>query len=158
MSTTPVYIALGANLGDRRGNLVDAISQLRRKMTIEQVSSVYETEPAYVADQPPFLNMVLRARVEPEALPPRELLRFLQSIERRMGRDREHAVRFGPRPIDLDILAYGDRQIDEPDAPLCWCPWPRSRLTWCCRAWMQPPPTWPSAWTATARSSAWSAA
>jgi GTP cyclohydrolase-4 len=114
MNDTTVYIALGANLGDRRGNLIDAISQLRRKMKIEQISSVYETEPAYVADQPPYLNMVLRARVDSELLPPAELLRFLQHIERRLGREREGAVRFGPRPIDLDILLYGERQIDEP--------------------------------------------
>jgi GTP cyclohydrolase-4 len=115
MPETTVYIALGANLGDRRGNLIDAISQLRRKMRIEAVSSVYETEPAYVADQPLYLNMVLRARVDSQQLPPGELLRFLQSIERRLGRVREGAVRFGPRPIDLDILLYGDKRVDQPD-------------------------------------------
>jgi GTP cyclohydrolase IV len=124
MSEIPVYIALGANLGDRRGNLMDAISQLRRKLAVKKVSSVYETEPAYVTDQPQFLNMVLCASVDPAVLPPRELLRFLQNIERRMGRDREHTVRFGPRPIDLDILLYGDLQIDEHDLII-----PHPRLT-----------------------------
>lgn len=105
-----VYIALGSNLGDRRANLIDAISQLRQKVTVEQSSSVYETEPAYVTDQPRFYNMVLRGRTQ---LAPEELLRFLKSIERRMGRQR--LKRYGPRPIDLDILTYGSLQFDTPD-------------------------------------------
>ena len=107
MKATTVYIALGSNLGDRRANLIDAISQLRQKVLIEQVSSVYETEPAYVTDQPRFYNMVLRGSTP---LAPEELLRFLQSVERRMGRER--ILRYGPRPIDLDILVYGDLQLE----------------------------------------------
>ncbi len=110
MNGESVYIALGSNLGDRRANLIDAISQLRQQVAVEQVSSVYETEPAYVTDQPRFYNMVLRGRTQ---LLPDELLRFLKSIERRMGRQR--LVRYGPRPIDLDILTYGDRQMETPD-------------------------------------------
>lgn len=110
MNGENVYIALGSNLGDRRANLIDAISQLRQKMSVEQISSVYETEPAYVTDQPRFYNMVLRGR---SGLPPEELLRFLKSIERRMGRQR--TLRYGPRPIDLDILVYGSLQLQTPD-------------------------------------------
>lgn len=105
-----VFIALGSNLGDRRANLIDAISQLRHKVAIEMLSSVYETEPAYVTDQPRFLNMALRGST---ALAPGELLRFLKGIERRMGR--EQTQRFGPRPIDLDILLYGNLLVDEPE-------------------------------------------
>jgi GTP cyclohydrolase-4 len=110
MTGTTVYIALGSNLGDRRDNLIDAISQLRQNVLVEQISAVYETEPAYVTDQPPFYNMVLQGQTD---LPPADLLRFLKSIERRMGRER--TVRYGPRPIDLDILAYGDLQLDTPE-------------------------------------------
>ena len=110
MEMKPVYIALGTNLGDRRANLIDAISQLRQKVTVEQISSVYETEPAYVTDQPRFYNMVARVRTQ---LAPAELLRFIKSIERRMGRVR--TIRYGPRPIDLDILVYDDLHIDTPD-------------------------------------------
>ncbi|HXV43176.1 MAG TPA: 2-amino-4-hydroxy-6-hydroxymethyldihydropteridine diphosphokinase, partial [Anaerolineae bacterium] len=110
MTAKTVYIALGTNLGDRRANLLDAISQLRQKVVVEQVSSVYETEPAYVTDQPRFYNMVLRGRT---LLEPDELLRLLKSIERRMGRERK--LRYGPRPIDLDILAYADLQLETPD-------------------------------------------
>jgi len=60
MEPVPVYLALGSNLGDRRANLIDAISQLRHKVAVEQLSSIYETEPAYVTEQPRFLNMALR--------------------------------------------------------------------------------------------------
>ncbi len=117
MDEITVYLALGSNLGDRRNNLIDAINQLRQKVRIDRLSSVYETEPAYVTDQPPFLNMVVRGTT---TLSPQELLQFLKSIERRMGRFSD--VRYGPRPIDIDILLYGDVQIREPD--LC-IPHPR---------------------------------
>jgi 2-amino-4-hydroxy-6-hydroxymethyldihydropteridine diphosphokinase len=110
MGNTTVYIALGSNLGDRRANLVEAISRLQTHVAVEKVSSVYETEPAYVADQPRFLNMVLQGST---ALSPRELLSFLKKIEQHMGRT--PAVRYGPRLIDLDILAYGDLQLEELD-------------------------------------------
>ncbi len=110
MQSKTVYIALGSNLGDRRTNLIDAISQLRQKVSVKQISSVYETEPAYVTDQPRFYNMVLRGMTD---LIPAELLRFLKNIERRMGRER--TLRYGPRPIDLDILVYGDLQLETPE-------------------------------------------
>ena len=110
MKAKTVYIALGSNLGDRRANLIDAISQLRQKVQVEQISAVYETEPAYVLDQPRFYNMVLQGQSD---LAPEELLRFLKSIERRMGRMR--TIRYGPRPIDLDILVYGDIHMETPD-------------------------------------------
>jgi GTP cyclohydrolase-4 len=119
MPETTVYIAVGSNLGDRRSNLLEAIRQLRQKVSVERLSSVYETEPAYVTDQPRFLNMVLQGRTD---LSPRELLEFLKGIERRMGRI--GGERYGPRPIDLDILLYGDLRVDEPDLTI-----PHPRLT-----------------------------
>ena len=109
MKTQTVFIALGGNLGDRRANLIDAISQLRQKVQVQQVSAVYETEPAYVTDQPRFFNMVLQGST---TLGQEELLRFLQTVERRMGRER--TLRYGPRPIDLDILVYGDIRYESP--------------------------------------------
>lgn len=116
---TTIYLALGSNLGDRRANLVDALSQLRQKVDIEELSSVYETSPAYVSDQPYFYNAALKGSTQ---LPPHDLLRFLKSIERRMGRVK--GIRFGPRPIDLDILMYGDLVLDDPDLTI-----PHPRLT-----------------------------
>lgn len=119
MTEITVYLSLGSNLGDRRANLIDAISQLRQKVIIEQLSSIYETEAAYVTDQPHFYNMVLCGRTQ---LAPAELLRFLKVIERRMGRER--TIRYGPRPIDLDILIYDSLQLDMPDLTI-----PHPRLT-----------------------------
>ncbi len=107
MNGSTVYLALGSNLGDRRANLIDALNQLRHQVRIEQVSSIYETEPAYVTDQPRFFNMVLRGRTR---LAPADLLHFAKSIERRMGRT--HGQRYGPRPIDIDILTYDDLQLE----------------------------------------------
>jgi 2-amino-4-hydroxy-6-hydroxymethyldihydropteridine diphosphokinase len=98
-----VYLALGTNLGDRRENLSAAVRRLGAAVTVERMSSVYETEPAYVLDQPRFLNMALRGRT---ALAPTELLAFLKRVEHELGR--AAGPRFGPRLIDLDILLYDD--------------------------------------------------
>ena len=111
--STQIFIALGTNLGDRRANLLRAIALLREKIRITRLSSLYETEAAYVTDQPEFMNMALAADVDETALAPRELLRFVNEIERRMGRER--LVRYGPRVIDVDILSYGDRLVLEED-------------------------------------------
>ena len=103
-SSTPphiVYLALGANLGDRSASLRTAVERLRDAVAVERLSSVYETEPAYLLDQPHFLNMALRGRT---TLDPHALLAFLKRIERDMGR--AAGPRYGPRTIDLDILLY----------------------------------------------------
>ena len=109
---TRAYVGLGANLGDRAAMLRAALEQLAAEPGLEvvAVSPVRETEPVGYHDQPRFLNAA--AAVETE-LPPRELLDRLLGIERRLGRTRE-GPRFGPRTIDLDLLLYGDEQIDEP--------------------------------------------
>ena len=98
-----VYLALGSNLGERAANLRAAVARLSDQVVVERVSSLYETEPAYVLDQPRFLNAALRGRT---ALAPLELLALLKRIERELGR--VGGVRFGPRAIDLDILVYDD--------------------------------------------------
>ena len=114
-----VWLGLGANQGDRAANLREAVRRLGECVTVERLSSLYETEPAYVADQPRFLNMVLRGTT---SYSPRDLLRCLKTIEREMGR--VAGLRYGPRPIDIDILLYGDELIDEPDLQV---PHPRLR-------------------------------
>ena len=101
-----VYLALGANLGDRRANLAAAVEQLRPQVAVEAVSALYETEPAYVLDQPRYLNAALRGRT---SLAPRELLAALKQIERTLGRT--GGQRFGPRVLDLDILLYDNLVI-----------------------------------------------
>ena len=101
-----VYFGLGSNVGDRRANLIEAIRSLRGQVRIERLSSVYETEPAYVTGQPRYLNMAARGST---SQPPQELLAFLKRIEQRLGRRR--AAHYGPTPIDIDILFYGDQVI-----------------------------------------------
>jgi len=108
-----VFIALGSNLGDRAGNLARARSALAAEVTIRAQSSVRETRPQYVTDQPPFLNMVLRGTTD---LAPGALLDFLKKIERNLGR--KPTRRFGPRMIDLDILYYEDKIVNEADLVL----------------------------------------
>ncbi|KAE8657401.1 Folate synthesis bifunctional protein [Hibiscus syriacus] len=102
-----VVIALGSNVGDRLDNFNQAL-QLMRKSGIDIIryGCLYETAPAYVTDQPRFLNSAVRAVTK---LGPHELLGILKTIERNMGRT--GGIRYGPRPIDLDILFYGKYRI-----------------------------------------------
>jgi 2-amino-4-hydroxy-6-hydroxymethyldihydropteridine diphosphokinase len=109
MSELPaVYLGLGSNLGDRQRNLAVALERLGPLVRVEAVSSLYETEPVGPQDQPPFLNAVCRAVT---GLPPKGLLRHLDEVEREIGRRR--GERWGPRPIDIDLLLYGDLVLDE---------------------------------------------
>ncbi len=105
-----VYLALGANLSDRGASLRNAVERLRNAVAVERASSVYETEPAYLLDQPRFLNMALCGQT---ALDPQSLLVFLKRIERDMGR--AVGPRYGPRAIDLDILVYGSLTLTTAD-------------------------------------------
>lgn len=97
------FLALGSNLGNRLANIEIAIDKLEPQVHLTDVSSVYETEPWGVLDQPRYLNCVVSSRT---VLQPLELLSKLKSIENEMGR--QPAVRYGSRVIDLDILLYDD--------------------------------------------------
>src|SRR5579872_3463520 len=110
VATHTIYLALGSNLGDRRGNLAAAMQRLREIMQIVTVSSVYDTEPVGYTEQPRFLNMVLRGQT---TLPPQELLRAVKQIEKALGR--QATFRNGPRPIDIDIIFYDDLHIEQDD-------------------------------------------
>lgn len=109
---TRVYVALGANLGPREVTIQRAVTLLGEEPGIEllEQSSLRETEPIGVVDQPMFLNGVVSIET---SLSPRALLDALLRIERELGRTRE-GERWGPRTIDLDLLLYGDETIDEP--------------------------------------------
>ena len=104
-----IVVGLGANLGDAAANLRSAIARLRDVIDVRAVSSLYRTEPVGLRDQPFFLNAVLtgRTRLEPD-----ELIQRFGAIETEMGRVR--AVPMGPRTLDLDLLLYDERVIDEP--------------------------------------------
>jgi 2-amino-4-hydroxy-6-hydroxymethyldihydropteridine diphosphokinase len=107
------YIGLGGNLGDRRSYLERALDLLARDpdVRIAAVSSFHDTEPVGYVEQPRFLNGVAALETE---LGPRELLERMLAVERALGRERT-GPRYGPRTIDLDLLVYGDVEIDEPD-------------------------------------------
>ena len=108
--TQTIYLSLGSNLGDRVGNLRAALTALEGVAEIEKVSSLYETEPVGVVDQPAFLNLAVRGSTQ---LSPGELLEALKRIERDVGR--VPSFRWGPRVVDVDILMYGDLVVDSPD-------------------------------------------
>jgi len=108
---TTVYLSLGSNVGEREANLRAAIAALPPAgIRVQQVSSVYETEPVDYLDQPWFLNAVLEADTQ---FPAAELLGVLRGIELQMGSKKAFAK--GPRLIDLDILLYGNATIDTPE-------------------------------------------
>jgi len=103
------YIGIGSNLGDREFNCKQAIGLLRQKgITVSKESSLYETKPWGVTDQPLFLNMAIEIETD---LKPFELLRTLKDIENEMGR--EETFLWGPRIIDLDILLYDNYIVNE---------------------------------------------
>jgi len=106
-----VYLSLGSNVGDRENNLREALERLEaERIHVLRRSSLYQTEPQNLRDQPWFLNAVVEAETE---LFPRQLLGCTQNIEREMGRRR--GTPKGPRNIDIDILFYGRAVIDTLD-------------------------------------------
>jgi 2-amino-4-hydroxy-6-hydroxymethyldihydropteridine diphosphokinase len=116
------YVGLGANLGSRRETLEEALRLLEdiEGVAVVARSTLRETDPMGVVDQPRFLNGAVALDTE---LAPEELLEALLAIERRLGRIR-HGTRWGPRTIDLDLLLYGDQVVDEPGLDV---PHPRLR-------------------------------
>ncbi|CAK9326784.1 unnamed protein product [Citrullus colocynthis] len=102
-----VVIALGSNVGDRVQNFNEALRLMKKAgIHITRHACLYETAPAYVTDQPQFLNSAVRAVTK---LGPHELLSAVKNIEKQLGRTT--GIRYGPRPIDLDILLYGRYKI-----------------------------------------------
>lgn len=110
---TTAYVGVGANLGDREGTIRAALAALdaRPDVAVVAVSTLRETDPVGYLDQPRFLNGAAALETE---LGPRELLDALLEVERELGRVRGDGPRYGPRPIDLDLLLHGDLVLDEP--------------------------------------------
>lgn len=106
-----IFLSLGSNIGDREKNLRAAIAALAEaNVRVTRVSSLYETEPVDLREQPWFMNCVVQGEAEVPAL---DLLRTLRAIETRMGSRK--LVAKGPRLIDIDILLYSDETIDAPE-------------------------------------------
>ena len=106
------YVGVGANLGDRRQTIERALELLggRDGVEVVAVSTLRETDPVGVTDQPQFLNGAVAVETDVE---PRKQLDVLLGVERELGRTRD-GPRFGPRTIDLDLLVFGDRLVTEP--------------------------------------------
>jgi len=100
------YLGLGSNLEKREDNLRQALELLSAKVSVEEVSSVYETEPVGYKEQPLFLNLACRIATN---LPPDELFVFAKDVETRMGR--VSSFPNAPRIMDIDILFYEDRIV-----------------------------------------------
>jgi 2-amino-4-hydroxy-6-hydroxymethyldihydropteridine diphosphokinase len=113
MPAKTAYLSLGSNLGERQVNLENALGLLESAgIHIVQRSSIYETEPQDVTRQPWFLNIVVKIETRHFPL---QLLSTVLRIEQEMGRKRgANTIRRGPRPIDIDILLYGNAVIDTP--------------------------------------------
>jgi len=108
------YLSLGSNLGDRRWNLSEAIRRLAcQELIVRRVSSVYETEPQDLADQPWFLNLVVEIDTTLDA---HRLLEHIQAVEAALGRRR--LTEKGPRTLDIDILLYGEAVFQLPGLTL----------------------------------------
>jgi 2-amino-4-hydroxy-6-hydroxymethyldihydropteridine diphosphokinase len=106
-----VFLGLGANIGDRRRALDAALQALAGdgRVRVTRRSSLYETAPVGMVDQPWFLNVVVEIATP---LSPEALLDLAQQVERDLGRTRE--IRWGPRTVDIDILLFGDRVMATP--------------------------------------------
>ena len=105
-----VFLGLGSNLGDRQKNLQNALENLRKlpKTKLLKTSDFYDTEPAGYREQNRFLNSVVQIDTK---LTPQQLLKKTQAIEKKLGR--KPTFKYGPRIIDIDILAYGNKIIDQ---------------------------------------------
>lgn len=115
---TRAVLSLGANLGDRLATMQAAVDALAARVGVVAVSPVYETEPVGGVAQPEFLNAVVLVDTD---LPPRDLLTLALEVEHAAGRVR--GERWGPRTLDVDLVAYGEVTSDDPAVTL---PHPRA--------------------------------
>ena len=113
-------MAFGSNLGDREEFIRKALGALGRQIQHINLSSLYETAPLYVIDQPPYLNGVLLGRTN---LGPLRLVQFLKTIEAEVGR--RPTVVNGPREIDLDLIFFGSVSLASNGTPAVLVPHPR---------------------------------
>ncbi len=118
---TRVYLGIGSNRDDRKKYLDSAVSALAERLSDIAVSPYFISEPMYYTDQDRFMNCVVTGLT---GLDPRELLKYVNEIEARFGRNRPSEIRNGPRTIDIDILLYGERLIAEKDLVI-----PHPRMT-----------------------------
>ena len=107
-----VYLGLGSNIGDREKYLLDALELLKsnKNIIIKKVSSLYETPPYGYLEQADFFNLVVLIETN---MKPYEMLEYIHIVEHML--DRERKIHWGPRTIDIDILLFGNRNINNDD-------------------------------------------
>lgn len=127
-------LSLGSNIGDREDHLQAALDALPAHGVMPaKISRVYETDPVGGPDQGPFLNAVAIVHTQAE---PRDVLAACQAVEAQ--RDRRRDVRWGPRTLDVDLIAYDDLRLDDPDLTL---PHPRAAVrAFVCIPWLDVDP------------------
>lgn len=105
------YLGLGGNVGNVRATFAQALEQMRQWpcSSVQHISSLYRTPPWGGVEQDDYLNAVVALKTQ---LKPAALHDLMRELERVHGRDREHETRWGPRTLDLDLLLYGNEQID----------------------------------------------
>ena len=108
------YLALGGNVGDARATLDRVVASFCDGAAVRLLarSCDYQTPPWGVTEQPPFINLCIAVETE---LAPRALLARALAVERAFGRDRTREQRWGPRPVDIDLIAYDEVTLDEGD-------------------------------------------
>lgn len=104
-----LYLGIGSNIGDKLGNIERAIKELTSLIEVKKCSSIYETSPWGYKKQDKFLNCIVYGKTKLSGF---ELLKEINSIEKKLGRER--GKKFGPRIIDIDILFYGEEIINTP--------------------------------------------
>jgi 2-amino-4-hydroxy-6-hydroxymethyldihydropteridine diphosphokinase len=116
-AATEALIALGGNVGDVPATFDRAVTLLcdEKRVWLERRSSNFRTPPWGVSDQPPFVNAAITVTT---TLSPQELLERMREIETHLGRNRAIEQRWGPRTLDLDLLAYDDVTLDTPELTL----------------------------------------
>jgi 2-amino-4-hydroxy-6-hydroxymethyldihydropteridine diphosphokinase len=107
---TAIYLALGSNVGDSRGNIAQAIKLLGSSVKHIKQAPIYVSKAVGYTDQPDFLNTALRGQTD---LGPSDLLKFTAEVEQRVGRTA--SFQWGPREIDIDIIFYGDTVLETKD-------------------------------------------
>jgi len=118
-----IFLSLGSNIGNKRLNIQDAITELSKHLIIKKISSLYETEPLLYENQENFYNLVIEVEFEKTSS---ELLEIIKSIEENLGR--KSTFRYGPRIIDIDILFFKNEIVENKDLTIPHYDWQNRRF------------------------------
>ena len=118
-----IFLSLGSNIGDKKLNITNALSELSKYVIIKKASSLYESDPLLFENQDKFYNLVIEIEYEETAL---DLLNIIKNIENKLGR--QSTFRYGPRIIDIDILFFNNQVIKEENLTIPHYDWHNRRF------------------------------